>query len=125
MGNDALAVARGLKQPDVPPAVATLDIVHKRLGLTLKTLSATKAGEMGLEANGGLIITDVEDQSPAQAVGLRKNMIIVAIGNRQVIDEKSVPRELQKLQTGQNVRLHIIYVQQLGPFSHNAAARWC
>jgi serine protease Do len=114
--NDALAVARGLKQPDVPPAVAALDVVQKKLGLTLKTLSAAKAGEMGYDINGGLIITDVEDQSPAQEVGLRKNMIVVAIGNRQVADEKSVPRELQKLQAGQNVRLHIIYIQQLGTF---------
>ncbi|MCE0482690.1 MAG: trypsin-like peptidase domain-containing protein [Methylacidiphilales bacterium] len=112
--NDAMAVARGLKPAPVPPEVAILEAVHQRLGLSLKALSPDDAADMGLQLNGGMIITGVEENSPAARAGLRENMIVVAIGRQQITDEKSLPHELQNLQSGANVRLHVIYIQSLG-----------
>jgi len=109
---DAIAVARGLK----PAHLALLDIVRQHLGLGLKNLTADKAAEMGIESNGGLIITDVQDQSPASDAGLEQNMVVVGIGTRQVTNEKTLPRELQHLRAGTNVRVHVIYFQTEGPF---------
>ncbi len=114
--NDAIAVARGLKPPTVSAVASIMDVVHQHLGLSVKPLSSSKAAEMGLELSGGLIITDVEAQSPADEAGLQADMIIVSVGNKQITDEKSLPRELQQLQSGTKVRLHIIYVQTKGPF---------
>jgi serine protease Do len=113
--NDALAVARGLKPATQERTASILDMVHEHLGLTLKPLSQEKADELGVESS-GLVITDVQDQSPAAEAGLRPDMIVVAIGNRQITDEKTLPHELQHLQAGTNVRLHVIYVQSEGPF---------
>ena len=115
--NDAVAVARGMKPAAASPVANTLEVLRQRLGLTLKTLTPAKAAEMGLEINGGLLITGVDEQSPAYQAGLRNNMIVVAINNKQVTDERTMPRELQHLQGGSNVRLHIIYVQSLGPLN--------
>ncbi|HUB66075.1 MAG TPA: trypsin-like peptidase domain-containing protein [Candidatus Methylacidiphilales bacterium] len=114
--NDAIAVAKGLKAPTITAAASALDALHRRLGLTLKPLTADEAAEKGLDFNGGLVITAVEDNSPAADAGLQKNMIVVAIGNRVVTDEKTLPIELQELGTGARVRLHIIYQQQFGAF---------
>jgi serine protease Do len=114
--NDALAVARGLKPQSITRTESVLESVHQHLGLGLKTLTSDKAAELGLDTNGGLIITEVQDQSPAADAGLRQNMIVVGVGNRQVTDEKTLPHELQNLQPGTNVRLHVIYVQSEGPF---------
>jgi serine protease Do len=114
--NDALAVARGLKPASVAHTENILDTVEQHLGFRLKTLTADKAEELGLESDGGMIITDVQDQSPAAEAGLRTNMIVVAIGNRQITDEKTLPRELEHLQAGMNVRVHVIYLQSEGPF---------
>jgi len=115
--NDAMAVARGLKPAPISSAASTLEVLQQRLGLTLKTLTPAKAAEMGLEINGGLVITKVEDQSPAFQSGLRDNMIVVGINNRQITDERSLPHELQRLQAGTNVRLHIIFFQSMGPIN--------
>ncbi len=113
--NDAISVARGLKPPSIARSQTLLDSVHQHLGLGLKTLSADKAAELGMEST-GLVITDVQEQSPAAQAGLKQNMVVVGIGNRQVTDEKTLPHELGHLQAGTNVRLHVIYVQSEGPF---------
>jgi serine protease Do len=114
--NDALAVARGLKPASIAHTENILDTVEQHLGLRLKTLTPDKAAQIGLETGGGMVITGVQDQSPAAQAGLRENMIVVAIGNRQITDEKTLPRELEHLQAGMNVRVHVIYVQTQGPF---------
>ena len=114
--NDAIAVAKGLKAPAIPTAVSALDAMHRHLGLSLKNLTADEAAGMRLEIDGGLVITGVDANSPAAENGLRANMIIVDIGNRHVTDEKSLPHELQELQKGDQVRLHVICVQQFGAF---------
>ena len=113
--HDALDTARGLKPAAMARSEGILDVVRQHLGLSLKTLSDDKAAELGTES-GGLIITDVQEQSPAAEAGLKKDMIVVGIGNRQITDEKTLPRELERLQAGTNVRVHVIYIQAEGPF---------
>ena len=55
--------------------------------------------------------------SAADDAGLRKGMVVVMIGNRQITDEKSLPKELLNIQTGTNVRLQVIVVQTIAGFS--------
>jgi serine protease Do len=115
--NDALAVAKGLKAASVSTVVSKLEMIHKYLGLTLKTLTPDDAAQRGLQINGGLLITRVEESSPAGEAGLRENMIIVKIDNRLITDERSLPRELLQMQAGTSVRLHVIIVQSFGPMT--------
>lgn len=112
--NDALAVAKGLKPAPVSPVANLLDIMHQRLGLTLKNLTADDAAQLGLQPNSGLLIAAVDRHSPAALAGLRANMIVVAIGNRQITDVKSLPHEIQQMQTGTPVHLQVIFVQSMG-----------
>jgi serine protease Do len=112
--NDALAVARGLKPAGIAHTENILDTVEQHLGFRLKTLTADKAEALGLESGGGMIITGVQDLSPAAQAGLRTNMIVVAIGNRQITDEKTLPRELEHLQAGMNVQSEGPVVLQRG-----------
>ncbi len=92
-------------------------MIHKYLGLTVKTLSPDDAAQRGLQIDGGLLITHVDQNSPAAEAGLRENMVIVMIGNRQITDEKSLPHELLQIQSGTNVRLQVIMLQSLGPIT--------
>jgi len=115
--NDAMAVAKGLKPASVSTAISKLDMIHKYLGLTVKELSADDAAEKGLQTSGGLLITHVEENSPAGEAGLHNNMIIVMIGNRQITDERSLPKELLQMQSGTNVRLQVITIQSMGPLT--------
>jgi S1-C subfamily serine protease len=68
-----------------------------------------------LQLNGGLLITHVDENSPAGQAGLREKMVVVMIGNRQITDAKSLPRELLQMQNGTNVRLQVLTVQTMGP----------
>jgi serine protease Do len=115
--NDAIAVAKGTKTATTPSAGSKLEVIRKFLGLTVKPLSADDAASLGLQNNGGLLITHVDGDSPAGEAGLHKDMIIVMIGNRQITDEKSLPAELLKVQSGTNVRLQIISLTALGPMT--------
>ena len=115
--NDAIAVAKGAKPASVSVMSNKLDAIHKYLGLTVKTLTADDAAQIGSQINGGLLITNVDEDSPAAEAGLHKNMIIVMIGSKQITDEKSLPRELLQMQAGTNVRLQVITLQSLGPLT--------
>jgi serine protease Do len=118
--NDAIAVARGLK-PALARPENILDTVEQHLGFRLKALTPDEAAQIGLDSSDGMIITQVRDQSPAADAGLRPDMIVVAIGNRQITDEKTLPRELEHLQAGMNVPIHVIYRQSIGPVQLQAA----
>jgi serine protease Do len=109
--HDAIAVARGLKPAAVARTETLLDSVRQHLGFGLKNLPADKAAEMNLEAGSGMIITDVQDQSPAAEAGLQEDMIVTGINRSPVTDEKTLPPELGHLQPGTNVRVHVIYFQ--------------
>jgi serine protease Do len=115
--NDAMAVARGLKPAPVTTAVNTFNMIRQHLGLTVKTITQDDAAGLGVQVNGGLLITDVDAHSPAGRAGLRENMIIVMIGNRQITSAKSLPKELLQMQNGTNVRLKVIIVQSMGPLT--------
>ena len=111
---DAMAVARGLKPAVVAKSEDLLDNVRQHLGLVLKGLTNDLADQF--DTDSGLLITDVLDSSPAADAGLKKGMIVVGIGNRQVTNEKSLPHELAHLQAGTNVRVQVIISEQTGIF---------
>ncbi len=115
---DAMAVARGQKQAKTSTgsrAHSLLDVVHQRLGLVLAALTDDQASQMQFD-DGGLIITSVDDDSPASDAGVRKGMILVGMGNHPITDERSLPTELNQLQPGDPVRLQLVSMQRFGGF---------
>jgi serine protease Do len=115
--NDAIDVAKGLKPAPISTAASALDMIHQHLGLTVKVLEPDDVAQSGLQVNGGLLITHVDENSPAGQAGLGKNMVITAIGSRPITDERSLPRELLKMQDGTRVHLQVVYVQSVGAFT--------
>ena len=120
---DAIAVARGTKTAEVNPTASARDAMHQHFGLTLKSLTISKSAEMNLQLPGELLITGVEKGSPAAAAGLRENMVIVGIGNREIVDEeKASPGKCISLQPGTKVKLHVIFSQSVRPLSSQQGA---
>jgi serine protease Do len=114
--NDAMAVVKGLKPAAISPTTSKIEVLQKYLGLSVKSLTADDAAQLRLQNNGGLLITHVDEDSPAGDAGLGENMIIVMIGNRPITDAKSLPVELLKMQSGTKVRLQVIIIRSMGPF---------
>src|ERR1700677_3558433 len=112
--NDAMSVARGLKPAQPSTVSSMLDMIHQHLGIKVRVLSADEAAGLGLQINGGLLVTDVDGHSPAADAGLKNDMVIVMIGSRQITDEKSLPRELLKMENGTAGGLQVPIRQKLG-----------
>lgn len=115
--HDAIDVAKGLKTAPASPVASMMDMIHQRLGLTLKTITADDAAQLNMQLNGGLLVTGVDENSPAAKAGLNENMVVVAIGNRPISDAKSLPKELLQMKTGTKVRLQVIILQAVGPLT--------
>ena len=111
---DAMAVAHGLKPTSVAHTQGLLDVVRQHLGIRIETLTEDRAASLNMDP-GGMVITDVDEGSPAFQAGLRKDMVIVGIGPYEITDEKTLPRELADLRPGTNVRVQVIYRQVAGP----------
>jgi S1-C subfamily serine protease len=115
--NDAIAVAKGLKPAPVSTTANALEMIRQHLGLTVKMVTPDDAAQLGLQLNGGLLITAVDEHGPAAKAGLLDKMIIVMIGNRQITGARSLPKELLQMKDGTNVHLQVIFVQSVGPLT--------
>lgn len=67
------------------------------LGISVETLTAATAKEFGFDKNDqGVIVREVEDESPAALAGLRVGDLIVEVNREKVTDAKDFRRALQK-----------------------------
>src|SRR5262245_37514712 len=56
----------------------------------------------------GFLLTQIEDGTPADRAGLIIGDIVVAIGERMVIDQESVPAAILRLKPGEAVTIHVL-----------------
>ena len=75
----------------------TSPAIHQS-GLTLKTLTPALAQQFEVETDGGVIITDVKQDSPAAIAGLRPGMLISHVNGVRVDDKRSALGALSKAQ---------------------------
>ncbi|MDD5351284.1 MAG: trypsin-like peptidase domain-containing protein, partial [Chthoniobacteraceae bacterium] len=62
----------------------TAQATRKRLGLTLQELTAELSDALGVPAGSGVLIADVEAQSPAARGGLRRGLVLYKVGRYEV-----------------------------------------
>ncbi|MHC4102716.1 MAG: trypsin-like peptidase domain-containing protein [Planctomycetota bacterium] len=64
----------GLAKPDAAA------LARQRLGVKVRPLPASLAQDMGLPRGAGLVVVEVEPQSPAGEIGMRSRDVLVALG---------------------------------------------
>lgn len=117
--NDAIAVAKGQKAP--APQVSLTAILKERFGFKLIDLKPEVADSLGYRVNGGLIINDLDEGSPADKAGLTVGMVILGIsidGHSMVplLSEQSLPREIQRIKPGQKVKFTVVTILTNGMY---------
>jgi len=92
----------------------TAQAARRRLGLTLQALTPELSEALGVPAGTGVLISDVETQSPAAKGGLRRGLIVYRVGRYEVNSPADVDALLQRAKRGASVDLGVGIVQQIG-----------
>ena len=77
-------------------------------GIHIQDINEWIAESLGLPSANGVIVTDVEAESPAARAGLRRGDVIVAVNGRQISRISDVRREFRGSMVGESMTLAII-----------------
>lgn len=82
------------------------------LGVRIRDLSEQEMDEIskrhGLREGFGVLIVEVMKDTPAEASGLRSNDLVVAFGERPVVDTRTLQRLIARAGVGEMVRLVVL-----------------
>jgi serine protease Do len=83
------------KKSSPPPSLA-----QKYFGLQLQDLTPDLAETMGVNADEGVLIADIEPQSPADSGGLKRGLVIYQVGRYQVSSTRQIEELLEQVSAG-------------------------
>jgi serine protease Do len=78
-----------------------------RLGVTLEELTPNEARELGLDPVRGARVVGIEDDSPAEAAGLRKGDVIVAFDGESVRSTRQLARLVRETPAARSVEIEV------------------
>lgn len=102
-----------LRATAVPLPDAVLQ-AHDLLGLTVEQLTPLRAERLGLGADDGLLITNVQGNSPAARAGLRPGDVIVQLGRYRVSTLDDFAALLARLPDAGRSRVFVVREGQVG-----------
>ncbi len=80
---------------------------ERKLGLTLQEMTSDLSEAFGVEPGSAILIADVEPDSPAERVGIRRGMVIFHINGRPVNRLDRAEKQIARLKTDEEVQLAI------------------
>ena len=96
------------KIPEQLAAKPAIDRSLENLGLSVRVLDNTLARQLGARSTDGVVVTSIEDASPAHASGLRRSDVILEVGAAAVSDVAGFTSALGSLKLGDVVRMRIV-----------------
>lgn len=100
-----VAITIGKLDEEQVNAGAAGENISRELGLTVQELTPELAKTLGIDAQEGLIISDVERGSPAAAAGIKRGEIILEIDQQPVKSIKEFRDVLKKAKTDSDILL--------------------
>jgi serine protease Do len=89
------------------------DMIRQKLGASVRELTPQAAGSLGLIMNGGLVVTAIEQGSPADNAGFQQGLIIESIDGQVPDSLVSAAKLFGAKKKGQNVHLTVILTNPL------------
>jgi serine protease Do len=100
------------------PAATVQDVVNSLketgsvtrgwLGVQIQPVTSDLAETLKLQGNKGAVVSDVTENSPALAAGVKTGDTILKLNNEDVADPRDLARKVAKLDPGQNAELTIV-----------------
>lgn len=78
------------------PEIALAQKSGTYFGISVQEITKEMAKQLGVSVSGGVIVTDVEEGSPADGVGIQQNDIILQVNKIKVISLKQYLAEMSK-----------------------------
>ena len=91
----------------------TAALIRQKIGFTLRGITRQDMSKLGLNLTGGLVVTEIEQNSPADHAGFQRGLIVEAIDGRIPDSITAAAKIIGAKKTGQTVRLTVILP---GPF---------
>ena len=98
-------------------------LIRDKTGATLEELTPQVAKALGYNSTNGLVVSQVDEDSPADKAGLAPGAIVVAVDGQEVRDIVSAARLLHGKESGGRLMLGIVQVRRSGPFLRRATGR--
>ena len=92
------------------------DLIQKRLGLTVRTLTQQLAEQLGLSFYGGYLITKVEAGSPAERAGLESGGVIQHVDGQPASSLVALAKTIHGSPAGHPVKLGVVWEVRRGAF---------
>jgi serine protease Do len=89
----------------IAPAVLAAD---GYLGVRIQSIDETLAAALDLESTDGVLVSDVLEDSPAEAAGLQHGDLILSVNGRTVDDPAQFTRRIRRIDAGQGAELELI-----------------
>jgi len=87
---------------------------RRLLGISLQALTPDLSEALGVPEGTGVLISDVEPQSPAARSGLRRGLVVYKVGRYEVNSPADVEALLQRAKRGAAVDLGVGSIQRIG-----------
>ncbi len=83
-------------------------VARSYLGVGIRDLDPTEAHEMGLPQIAGVLVNQIEENSPAAVSGLQKNDVIVEFAGQRVLDARDLQGIVEQQADGSHHRVKVI-----------------
>jgi serine protease Do len=116
-----VALKQGKLKDSFAPAESGSPRTEKLFGIQLQNLSPELSEALGYLQGRGVLITAVEPDSPADAVGIKRGMVLYRVNKSTAVSVKQVDEALRGVQSGATVEFTIGIVRARGE-NHELAA---
>jgi serine protease Do len=83
-------------------------VVRGYLGTTVQKITPEIANSLGLKENGGALVADVVQGSPAEKAGIKTGDIIVEFDRKAIKDSSDLPPVVARITPGMTVQLKVM-----------------
>ncbi len=90
------------------------ELIRQKLGLSVEELSAASAARIGLDLEGGLLVTAVEPRGPGTAAHVERGMILTSIDGQKTTHVGRAAKLLHGKGSGKSVQVEVIVPIQRG-----------
>ena len=92
------------------------DLIREKTGVSLEALTPEVARALGFNSAEGLVVSQVDADSPADKAGLTTGVVVVAIDDRKASDIVNAARLLNRKTSGEGLKLSLVHIRRKGIF---------